>query len=320
MNRRGEVGVRSIAVLIVGLATAASVAPTALDAQAPPARQGLLSLDGGRLFYQAVGTGDPIVVVHGGPGLDHRYLRPGLDVLASLGSVVYYDQRGTGRSEFELTEDAITWDAFVEDIDRLRQVLGHDRITVVGHSFGGLLALDYARRYPDRTRALILLNTVEPGPRWQAEARARQQAARTPADSAAMADLVGTEAFQARDAATMSRYYRLAFRAVVRDAARIDALDLDLDGRTARQGPEVATLLGGSMGAIDWWDSLGEVRVPTLVVHGRADAPPQAMARALADAFPRGRLAELDTGHFPWVEDPASLIEAISSFLAGAGP
>jgi pimeloyl-ACP methyl ester carboxylesterase len=66
----------------------------ALSAQS---RQGLLSLPEGRLFYEVVGTGDPIFVVHGGPGLDHRYLRPGLDVLASSHALVYYDQRGTGR-------------------------------------------------------------------------------------------------------------------------------------------------------------------------------------------------------------------------------
>lgn len=318
MNHRREGAVR-IGGLVLA-AAAALLVPASAMGQAQPARQGLLSLKEGRLFYQVVGTGEPLILVHGGPGLDHRYLRPGLDVLASLGSVVYYDQRGTGLSEFELTEEAISWDAFVEDIDRLRQVLGHDRVTVVGHSFGGLLALDYARRHPDRTRALILLNTAEPGPRWQAEARARQRAARTAADSASMADLAASEAFQARDAATMGQYYRLAFRAVMRDPSRIDALDFDLTGRTARHGPDVAALLGRSMGAIDWWDDLGAVDVPTLVVHGRTDAPPSAMARALADAFPRGRLVELDTGHFPWVEDPAGLIEAVSSFLQSVRP
>lgn len=287
-----------------------------LTAQAPPARQGLLSLPEGRIFYEVVGQGDPIVVIHGGPGLDHAYLRPGLDVLTGVGSLVYYDQRGTGRSTMAVDSTTISWDAFVRDIDELRQILGYDRITVLGHSFGALLALDYARRHPDRTRALILMNPVEPGGRWRSATTARLAAARTSADSAAMAELAVSPAFQARDPATMSRYYRLAFKATVRDTSRLDGVDLDLARSTARYGPDVARLLGTSLGAVDWWAELGAVQMPVLVVHGRSDAAPLTMAEELAEAFPQGRLAVLETGHFPYVEDAGGLVAAVTTFLA----
>lgn len=300
--------------LMVLLAVASVGTAMPADAQ-PRARQGLLSLEDARIFYEVVGEGAPILVVHGGPGLDHRYLRPGLDVLASHGSLVYYDQRGTGRSQAELDSASMNLDAFLRDMEALRETLGHDQVVVLGHSFGGILALAYARAHPDRTRGLVLLSTAEPGRRFAGQAAVRMQAGRTPEDSAALAEMGASEAFQARDPATMSRYYRTAFRATMRDPDRVGELDLDLAGPTARNGPDVARLLGGSMGQVDWWDELPELEVPTLVVHGRHDAAPPAMAEALAEAIPNGRYVELEGGHFPWLGDAPGLVEAVTTFL-----
>lgn len=286
--------------------------------EAQAARQGLLSLDDARLFYEVVGDGgEPIVVVHGGPGLDHEYLQPGLDALANRNTLIYYDQRGTGRSSAELIDSIIHFDAFVEDIERLRETLGYERVTVLGHSFGSLIATEYARRYPDRTRALILMNPVEPGSRYRAATADRQEARRSDRVAEEMARLRESEAFEARDPATLSRFYRLAFMSVAKDSAVVERLDLDLADTTARQGQEVARLLAASMGTVEWWDRLSAVEAPTLVLHGRYDAPPTDMARELAEAFPLGTFEVLDAGHFPYVEDREGLLSAVSSFFAG---
>lgn len=284
--------------------------------QSQPSRQGLLSLDGAQLFYEVVGTGDPIIVIHGGPAMDHNYLRPGLDVLASSHSLVYYDQRGTGRSSADLDSAHVNLDVLVTDVDQLRQALGYDRVTVLAHSFGALIGLEYARRYPEFTRALILMDPVEPGSRWLAETQKRQQAARTPEDSAQIAELTGSEAFKARDPATVSEVFRLAFRSEFRDPSREASLALTLSRRTARDGPKVAELLGKSIGDLDWWDRLWQIQTPTLVVQGKYDLTPMAMARALSDSLPVARLAVLDSGHFPYIEDAPGLTSAISVFLA----
>lgn len=292
-----------------------AAAPAAALTQA--VKQGLVGVDDARLFYEVVGRGDPVVVVHGGPGLDHAYLRPGLDVLAPTASLIYFDQRGTGRSEAALDSSTITLDAFVRDIDALRQALGHERVTLLAHSFGGLIALAYARAHPAHTRALILVASVEPGRRWAAASAERLRRARSPADSAEMADLAASPGFAARDAGTFSRYYRAAYRATMRDPALLDLVDLDLAGRTARNGPDVARLLGTSMGEVDWWEELPGLDVPTLILHGRSDPTPVAMARALEEALPDARLTLLDAGHFPWVEDGQALVRAVTTFLAG---
>jgi len=301
----------------MGVATAAIVmllVPGSTEAQRA---EGMLSLEGARLYYEVVGTGDPVIVVHGGPGLDHAYLQPGLDALGALSTIVYYDQRGTGRSDGDLTEESINLDTFVEDIDALRQTLGYDRVTVLGHSFGALIALEYAFRFPESLRALILMNPVEPGSRYRDQTAERQESKSLPEDREEMEALRQSEAFSARDAATLSQVYRVAFRQVLRDREQIDQLDLDLSTATARNGQDVGALLGASFGVVDWWDRLGAIEMPTLVLHGRYDAPPIDMSRELAEAFPLGTFEVLDSGHFPYVEDRSGLFSAVAAFLAG---
>ncbi len=308
---------------VLGLAVVAAIACAAQALDGQRARQGLLSLEDARLFYEVIGTGEPIVIVHGGPGLDHSYLQPGLNVLAMRNTLIYYDQRGTGRSDAALDSSVVNFDAFVDDIDALRQVLRHEKIILLTHSFGTLLEIEYARRYADNLTALILMSPSEPGTRFADQTRTRQAAATTEEDNVEMQELTETEAFQARDAATLSQVYRVAFRGTFRDRTRVEELELDLSERTAHNGQEVARLLGESLGvgggAVDWWDRLGDILAPTLVLHGRYDIPPVDMARALSEALPRGSLAVLNSGHFPYVEDTEGLTSAVSAFLAALG-
>jgi proline iminopeptidase len=292
---------------------------TPLHVSGQRARQGLLTLGDARLFYEVLGDGDPIIVVHGGPGLDHSYLRPGLDALATRNTVIYYDQRATGRSTAELVDGTINLDAFVTDIDALRQVLGYQEVSVLGHSFGALIALEYAVRYPDNTRSVILMNPVEPGRRFEEVTAQRQRDRALPEDAEEMAELRASEGFFARDPATLSQVYRVAFRQVLKDRELIDQIDLELAVATARNGQDVAALIGASLGVVDWWDRLGEIEVPTLVLHGRYDVPPVEMSQALAEAISAGTFEVLDSGHFPYIEDRNGLFSAISGFFAGLG-
>lgn len=304
---RWSVGRAVALALFAGIAAGSGV-----DAQS---RQGMVSLEDATIFYEAVGAGAPIVVVHGGPGLDHTYLRPGLDALADRFEVVYYDQRGTGRSTADLTESSISLEAFTRDIEALRESLGHERITVLAHSFGSLIGIDYARTHPDRVEALVLMNPVEPGSRFRDATNERLQERATPADQAELERLRSSEAFAARDPGTLSEVYRIAFRSILRDPDRIDELQLALQPATARNGQDVARLLGTSIGNVDWWADLGAIEAPTLVLHGRYDAPPVDMGVALAGAFPAGSFEVLETGHFPYAEEPQAFEAAVTAFL-----
>lgn len=105
--------------------------------------------DGAALAARVVGQGRPIVVLHGGPDLDDEYLLPDLDVLADLGRVVSYAQRGRGHSYAREGADDISLESEMADIEAVRRWTGHERVALLGHSFGTLLALEYATRHPD---------------------------------------------------------------------------------------------------------------------------------------------------------------------------
>ncbi len=111
-----------------------------------------------QLFYTRSGTGVPCLVMHGGLGLDHRYLR-GLDIVNDVLHLVYYDHRHNGRSGRPPIE-SVTHAQLADDAEALRHHLGFGKVMVLGHSYGGFIALEYALRYPNSVSHLILLDTA----------------------------------------------------------------------------------------------------------------------------------------------------------------
>src|SRR5262245_5426872 len=110
------------------------------------------------LYARAIGQGPPVVVLHGGPDFDQRYLLPDLDRLADGFRLIYYDQRGRGRSAEGVRPEDVTLASDVEDIERVRQHFRLEAPALLGHSWGAALALEYALRHPTRASRLILMN------------------------------------------------------------------------------------------------------------------------------------------------------------------
>ena len=269
------------------------------------------------LYYTAHGDGPPLLVIHGGPGLDQAYMRPWLDPLQDGARVVHYDQRGTGGSTAPHTPEALRFDEFVSDIDRIRQALGWDRFTLLGHSWGGILAVAYARQYGDRLTGLVLISPAEPGTQFAAQAAARSRDARSPETQERLGELLASEGYAQGEPAVVSEIFKVVFATTLADSADIDLLDLDLADATARNRDEVTGLLQQGMAQPEWWPELRTITVSTLVIHGRHDPLPIEMAEALADSLPDGRFVRLrDSGHFPFAEEPDVVLQEIRSFLA----
>ena len=110
----------------------------------PPVHEGYFPVPGAQLYFREIGAGSPCVILHGGPDFNHNYLLPDLDRLASAFRLIYYDQRGRGKSSWGVAPEAVDIDSEIDDLDKLRQHFGLDAITVLGHSWGGLLAMEYA--------------------------------------------------------------------------------------------------------------------------------------------------------------------------------
>src|ERR687888_121061 len=116
--------------------------------------------DRARLYYRVVGEGSPIIVLHGGPDFDHYYLLPEMDRLAESFRLVYYDQRGRGRSAGDVQPDEVSLASEIEDLESVRRHFRLESAAVLGHSWGGVLAMEYATRHRDRVSHLILVDTA----------------------------------------------------------------------------------------------------------------------------------------------------------------
>src|SRR2546422_2009122 len=131
-----------------------------------------VELDGVRLFTRRTGDGPPVVVLHGGPGAHHDYLLPQYDLLARRRTLLYYDQRGGGRSPVG-RDTPVGWREHVADLEALRRHWSIDRLTLLGYSWGGLLALLYWLEHPEQVERLALLSPAPPRVAGRARFRRR---------------------------------------------------------------------------------------------------------------------------------------------------
>ena len=130
---------------------APSVFDKSRNAERGTAGMTMIAVNGVDLYERRIGSGDPVVVLHGGPGAHHDYLLPGFDALAAGHELIYYDQRGGGRSPVS-RETPVGWREQVSDLEALRVHWGIERLTLAGYSWGGLLAMLYATEFPQPGR------------------------------------------------------------------------------------------------------------------------------------------------------------------------
>ena len=262
-------------------------------------------------------AGLTVLVMHGGLGLDHGYLRPSLSFLSAVARVVYYDHRGNGRSR-NSAGAGLSHAVLAADAEALAQHLGADELVVLGHSYGSFVALEYALQRPARLRGLILCNST-PALDYP-EVLGALLAQRGTADQrAALLQLL--QAPPASDA-EFARLWRLALPLYFhqqRDSAGYDALAAQVRCRAA-------AFVEANRDNVPVYDvnaRLGEVGVPTLVIAGEHDLffPPAQGAARLIAGIPGAELALFaESGHHPFLEEPERFRSVVLDFLARLPP
>lgn len=264
------------------------------------------------LFVKVMGHGDALVLMHGGPGLDHTTLSS-LEPLADRFTLIFYDHRANGRSTGQTS--AMTWDNLTADAEALRYSLGFERWAVLGHSFGGQVAIEYALRYPDRVSRLLLLDTCG-DVWWYEEGAARMLKKRGYSDAIAAGawrffngDMRPEEARGLVMKFMRAYFYRFRLR---------DLPHAMISGSRIRMRPEAMVHGFGTL-MKEWnvMDRLGEIDIPTLVLGGRFDFifPPEHQA-ILADRIPDSRLEIIEgAGHLAHAERAEEVIDIVGGFL-----
>jgi proline iminopeptidase len=293
----------------------------------PTAREGVISApDGVRLYYRAVGTGrDTLIVVHGGPGFTMEYLARDLEPLAEGRTLVFYDQRGTGRSTLVSDSAALGADRFVDDLDAVRAHFGLERVRLLGHSWGaGLIAL-YAARHPQRLDRLLVVGAIPARRSDLTEAFQAMAAGRDSGMRVRMREARDAWVADPGNPAACRAYYVLWYHPFYGDAAAASRSRGDFCAGTPEslrnKMASVDRFTMASLGDWDWISSLRGVPAPTLLIHGTEDPLPVRSAREWVAALPNARLLLLEgIGHFPYVEAPERFFPAADAFLKGTWP
>jgi proline iminopeptidase len=265
---------------------------------------------GVELFVRRVGAGRPVVVLHGGPGADHEYLRPGFDALADRRELIYYDQRGGGRSPVP-RDVPVGWTEQVADLEALRQHWDIEQLTLVGYSWGGLLAMLYALEHPGRLGRLAL---ISPAPTWR-EARERFEAvfSHRNLDPAFQEErrVLRESGLRERDpAAFQQRIFELSVAPYFFDPSRArDLTPFRVVGRTQQE-------VWQSLGNYDLRPRLPQLAgIPAMVLHGEADPVPIEAARTAAELIGAEFHPVPRCGHVPYVEAFDTFRTVVGGFL-----
>ena len=267
------------------------------------------------LYVDVVGHGNPLVLMHGGPSAD-LWTMGAFREFADQFTLVFYDHRCNGRS-IGVPVSSMTWENLTADAEALRERCGFEKWSVLGHSFGGHVALEYALRYPDRVSHLVLLDTGGDS-RWARDNAPQLLAQR--GYSPAKVELVRRWFHgELTPREYLPIFWRIGDAYFTEPGWRVLARELVHGGWRFRVRPKALIFAGREL--MDGWtvmDRLGEITVPTRVMAGRDDFvfPPECQ-RELAAGIPGAQLVLIDhAGHNPQDERTAEVARALRAFLA----
>lgn len=286
-------------------------------------QEGFVPFHGYRVWYRSVGSNaagkTPLLCLHGGPGATHDYLEPLEGIAATGRRVIFYDQLGCGNSDHP--HDPSLWQVplFVQELATMREALGLRQVHILGQSWGGMLAMEYALTQPAGLAGLILADAPASMRQWVAEAN-RLRAA-LPAEVRQI--LLRNEAAGTTDEADYEEAMLVFYR---KHVCRLDPWPECLMRSFVKVAadPEVYRTMNGPSefhvtGNLKDWDivdRLGEIRAPTLVLSGRYDEATPAIARTVHNGIPHSRWVLFEhSSHMPHLEEPEKFMQVLAAFL-----
>jgi proline iminopeptidase len=313
--------------------TATPAAPIRPAHEAPaanyPMQEGFIDANGVLIYYMEVGRGAPLMIVHGGPGASHDYFLPHLLPLARHHRLIFIDERGSGKSSVLEDPKGYTVENMVEDVEAVRQGLGLGRISLMGHSYGGVLAQAYALKYQQNLTHLILASTF-PSTSQMNQVFVRMKEKMSPElrariDAMEKGGLFG-QGLDYRKNRYTDEYMTAAwgegyFPYLYQNRPNPNE-DPIQDGVTSwalyreMWGSDGEFVIDGNLKSVEYVDRLPSIHVPTLIIAGDHDECDPSLSQEMHEKIAGSKIVILPkSGHMTFVDQPALFLGAVDTFL-----
>lgn len=279
-------------------------------------------MNGTTLWYESEGRGEPVLLIAGGPGDSHAVYHPFFSRLADRSRVIYYDAFGVGLSDRAKSPSEYHFARDVEDVEGLRKALGLRAITIVGHSYGGMVAQAYALKYPQSVKRLILIDTFYSGAMWQTNNDNCNFEIRNQYPDV----WEKLQAMRARGVRSSAPEHQQLYYGIplglfyfydASKAARLPREPGNTEVYYAIAGADADFEIGGDIAALDFRPDLGKLHMPVLILAGRYDRVSMPRYAAEIPMFiPGAHLVFFEkSGHFPYIEEPDDTLHVLRDFL-----
>jgi len=302
--------------LIILLIMATSGCKHRMDTIADFPNVGFIDLKDVRINYSIEGTGKTIIVIPGGPGLGFGYLKDEMtNILSNDFQLFFYDQRGCSHSTGTDDTTKLTMMNFVDDLEKLRKTLKLEKLNLLGHSFGGLLAMFYSIEHPENVESLILVESDPASKKNWDSFRIVISSRKTTTDKQELLAISEIKNWQ-NDPELVEKYYKIHFRSYFGNQNVKNKLHLNIDNQVLKNNTVTNSKIRNDLGNYDIHNLLNKIKCPTLTIYGDKSIFSNESITELTNGISNSTLIRIpESGHFPYMESPPEFLKAIKIFL-----
>ena len=281
--------------------------------------EGYKEVNGVNHFYKIAGDGEPYIMLHGGPGMYHDELFPFFLDFAKSNKVIFYDQRGNGKSTLEkIDSTTFNVELLVEDLEELRKEFGVEKLNIIGHSWGGLLAMYYSVKYPDNVKRLILVDAAPVNTELLMKSYEKLVSMYSPKDWNYLQKLWNSEDFLAgnpkvhNEALRISEGTVFSNKDVIDDYMKVGAFN-ETTAKNAVLLNDLATQMKLN---IYVQDRLLNINCPTLIINGKDDFIVEEAYQLVNKLIVHSEIVLIEeAGHYPFIENKKDFFNELDNFI-----
>jgi proline iminopeptidase len=291
--------------------------------------EGFVNASGVMIYYESIGKGDPLLIVHGGPGASHDYFLPYLLPLARTNRLIFIDERGSGRSQKIENVSDYTVENMVEDVEAVRKELNLGKISLLGHSYGGVLAQAYALKYQENLSHLILCSTFHSTSKmnevFKKILEKMTPELRTRIEKMEKEGLFGHGRDFEKNRYTndyMTAAWGEGYFPYLYQNHPDPNYDPVANGNTAWDlyremwGSDGEFVIDGNLKSVEYGDRISTIKVPTLITAGDNDECDPSLSKEMNSKIAGSKLVIFPkSGHMTFVDQPALFISAVDEFI-----